>query len=420
MTRRHSPAVYRRRRIAVGALLLVLVMTATYFPVALLAPVPAAAAELTASEPLITPATALSTPAQGTSAIALPGEGDDPAGLVLGASGSTDPVPIASITKTVTALVVLDAMPITDGGQGPDLTMTDQDAAFLAQTIAVGGSWASVYPGQVLSERQVIEIMMLESANNYSLTLTTWAFGSVEAYLAAATTWLADRGLTGTTVVDTSGLDPGSRSTAHDLLVLGALATADPVLGAIVATASDTLPQLGQIDNTNDLLGTAGIDGVKTGTTDEAGYCLLFAAEVAAGDRLVQVVGVVLGAPTEQALQASVLALLQSAAGGFQTVQLATAGEVLGSYTTAWGDTADIVAAEDVRATVWSAVEATRSVDAEALESGASGTEVGTARFTVTGVSLDGPELTVPVELGDALDGADAGWRLANPGRLFG
>ena len=417
---RPSPAVYRRRRIVVGAVLLMVALLATYLPVALFAPVPSASAALAALPAVSSPEVSLQTPAQGTSAIGIAGEGDDPAGLVLGSSGSTDSIPIASITKTITALVVLDEKPVADGGQGPDIAITQQDADFLAATIAVGGSWASVYPGQVLTERQVIEIMMLESANNYSLTLTTWAFGSVDAYLAAATGWLAEKGLTGTAVVDTSGLDPGSRSTTHDLLALGAMALADPVLAPIVATASDTLPELGAVDNTNDLLGQNGIDGIKTGTTDEAGFCLLFSADYAVGDETLQLVGVVLGAPSEDQLHASVLALLQSAQSGFQVLRVVSAGDVMGSYTTAWGSEADVVATDDVDATVWSGVEVTSSTAAENRESGAAGTEVGTARFDLTGVSLDGPEFTVPVALASELDGPDLGWRLANPGRLFG
>ncbi|MDO9397050.1 MAG: D-alanyl-D-alanine carboxypeptidase [Herbiconiux sp.] len=429
---RPSSAVYRRRRIVVGSILLVVAVLATYLPVALLAPVPAAAASIPDAPAVSSTAVPLAAPPSGTSAISVVGDGtgrttaDDPAGVVLGASGSTEAVPIASITKTITALVVLDAQPIAEGGEGPDLTMTETDAQYLRDTIAVGGSWASVYPGQVLSEREVIEIMMLESANNYSLTLTTWAFGSVAAYLEAATAWLAEHGLTSTQVVDTSGLDPGSRSSARDLLALGALALADPVLSGIVGTAEDTLPQLGLIDNSNTLLGTNGIDGVKTGTTDEAGFCLLFSADtvVNAGgpdEQTVQLVGVVLGAASTAELQAAVLALLQSAEAGFQVVPLVTAGDVVGTYTTAWGASADVVATESLTATVWSGASATRSVETEPLESGASGTPVGTARYTLEGTVIGGSgELTVPLALAGELDGPDAGWRLANPGRLFG
>jgi D-alanyl-D-alanine carboxypeptidase (penicillin-binding protein 5/6) len=409
-----SPAVYRRRRIVVGAALVLIALVATYFPVALLGPVPQASASVTDAPPTVTPATPLVTPGAGTSAIGLVTDGSAQA---LGGSGSTDPLPIASITKTITALVVLDAKPIDEGSDGPSITMTDADLAILQATQAENGSWASVFPGQVLSERQVIEIMLLESANNYSVTLTNWAFGDTASYVAAATAWLAKNALSGTSVVDTSGLNPGSRSTTADLLSLARLVLADPVLSGIVGTASLELPQLGTVENTNDLLGMNGIDGVKTGTTDEAGFCLLFSADYTVAGETLQLVGVVLGAPEEDTLHASVLALLQSAEAGFQTVPLVTAGDVLGSYTTPWGASADIVAEESVEATVWSSATVTRSAEAGEIGSGASGTEVGTARYTVEGITLGSGEYTVPLELASDLDGPDAGWKLANPFR---
>ncbi|MFB2556117.1 D-alanyl-D-alanine carboxypeptidase family protein [Herbiconiux liangxiaofengii] len=407
-----TPSVYRRRRIVAGVVLVLIALVATYLPVALLGPVPQAAASVTDAAPTTIPATTLAVPAVGTSAIGLVADGGTTA---LGTSGSTDSVPIASITKTITALVVLDAKPIDEGGDGPQLTMTDADAAILQATIAENGSWASVFPGQVLTEREVIEIMLLESANNYSVTLTNWAFGDTASYLAAATAWLAEKGLTGTAVVDTSGLNPGSRSTTADLLTLARLVLADPVLAGIVGTASVELPQLGAVENTNELLGMNGIDGVKTGTTDEAGFCLLFSADYTVGDQTVPLVGVVLGAPDEDTLHASVLALLQSAESGFQTVQLVAPGDVVGEYTTAWGSSADIVAQHPVSATVWSGATVTRTAEAGEIVDGASGTEVGTARFTVDGVTLGGSEFTVPLALASDLDGPDAGWKLANP-----
>ncbi|WP_066038815.1 D-alanyl-D-alanine carboxypeptidase family protein [Herbiconiux solani] len=413
-----SPAVYRRRRIVVGAALVLFAVLATYIPVSLFAPVPAATAAVAEVAPAPSAATALSTPAQGSSAIGI-AEGSATKQL-LGSSGSTESVPIASITKTITALVVLDAKPIADGGQGPDITISDDDAAILQQTIAVNGSWASVFPGQVLSERQVIEIMLLESANNYSVTLTNWAFGSTAAYLTAANAWLAENGLSGTAVVDTSGLDPGSRSTTADLLTLAARVLADPVLAPIVGTKTDTLPQLGEIENTNDLLGVAGIDGVKTGTTDEAGYCLLFSADYLVGTETVTLVGAVLGAGSEAELQASVVSLLQSAEGGFQTVDVVTQGQVLGSYTTEWGASSDVVAAETVSTAVWSQATFTPSVSLDPLTEASAGTVVGNARYEVAGISVAGEELTVPLQLASDIAGPDAGWKLGNPGRLFG
>lgn len=412
-----SPAVYRRRRIVVGSGLLVFALLLTYLPVALLAPVPSATAAAAASEPVVTPPVALATPGQGSSAIGLVTDGT---ARMLAQSGSTESVPIASITKSITALVVLDEKPLGAGEEGPELTMTAVDEALLQATIAENGSWAPVFPGQVLTEREVIEIMMLESANNYAFTLTNWAFGDTASYLAAATAWLAEKGLTGTAVVDPSGLNPGSRSTTADLLTLAGLVLADPTLSEIVGTAALELPQLGAVENSNTLIGTAGIDGVKTGTTDEAGFCLLFSADYVVDGQTLQLVGAVLGAADTDSLQASVLALLQSAESGFQTVQVVAAGDVLGSYSTAWGSSSEVVAAESVTATVWSEATVTSDVELERVDGAAAGEQVGTARFTVQGVTLGSGELTVPLELAETLDGPDLGWRLTNPGRLFG
>ncbi|TAJ46380.1 MAG: D-alanyl-D-alanine carboxypeptidase [Herbiconiux sp.] len=411
--------MYRRRRIVVGCVLAVLVVIGVYVPVSLFAPVPAAVAVVPDAGAVSSAATALAAPGAGTSAIGMPADPAVPGStpVTLGASGSTDSVPIASITKTITALVVLDAKPLPDGTSGPDLTMTDADAGYLADTIAAGGSWASVYPGQVLTERQVLEIMLLESANNYSVTLTTWAFGSVDAYLAAATAWLAAHDLSGTAVVDTSGLDPGSRSTSADLLTIASLVMADPTLAAIVGTATDVLPQLGEIQNTNKVLGQAGIVGIKTGTTDEAGFCLLFASSFAVGDRTVTLVGVVLGAPSDDSLYASVLALLQSAQSGFQSVTVVTAGDVVGTYTTEWGDSADVVATESVQATVWSQSDVTRTTSLDTIGSGASGAVVGSADYSLSGITLDPATYSVPLALASDLPGPDAAWRLTHPVR---
>ena len=422
-----SARVYRRRRILVGSILGVLLVLGLYVPAVALAPLPSAAITLTdATAPASAPAT-LATPGAGRSAIGIAGSG-----TALGSSGDDTSVPIASITKTITALVVLDAHPIAAGEDGPGITMTDADAQILADTIAVQGSWTSVYPGQTLTERQVLEVMLLESANNYSVTLVNWAFGSVSAYVDAANTWLAAHGLTDTAVVDSSGLDPRSRSSTSDLLRIGGMVLADPVLSSIVGTATEVLPQIGEIQNTNRALGQLGIDGVKTGTTDEAGRCLLFAAPYTAPDgQTRQLVGVVLGAPDEDTLYLSVLSLLQSAEAGFQQLDLVDAGAVVGEYTTEWGASADVVTASALSASVWSGVTSTRTTEIGDRSTGTAGEDVGTARWTLDGLTFgaDGSsgsesssssELTVPLKLAEELPAPDLWWRITHPAALFG
>lgn len=261
------------RRIATAAIRVLLAATIIYVLGCAFAPPPPATVSLSDARPRFDPPAPLVAPAAGHSAIGLVGA-DEP----LGSTGGDDAVPIASITKTVTALVVLDAHPIAAGETGPDIVMTETDARILDDTIARGGSWAPVRPGDVLDEREVLEIMLLESASNYSITLTNWAFGSLDAYVDEANRWLREKGLSDTTVVDPFGLDPGNRSSTSDLLRLGSMVLADPLLRALVGTKTDVIASIGEIQNTNRTLGTMAVDGIKTGTTDEAGWCLLFSA----------------------------------------------------------------------------------------------------------------------------------------------
>ncbi|MEA9986410.1 MULTISPECIES: D-alanyl-D-alanine carboxypeptidase family protein [Subtercola] len=404
------------RRSVVLVVALVVIAGGIYVPVVLTAAAPAASATL--AVPAVAPAAeaVVSTPAAGSSAIALTGSS-----TILASSGSTTPVPIASVTKILTTLVVLEAKPLTLTDNGPNITLTEADLAILGQTQAEGGSYVLVNVGQVLTERQILDIMLLESANNYSETIAIWAFGSLDNYLTAARAFIAAHNLSGTTVVDSSGLNPASRSTTTDLLTLASLAEANPVLKAIVSTANETVPGLSPLTNTNTLLGSDGIDGMKTGTTDEAGSCLLFSADFTVGGTTLSVVGVVLGAASSADARASVTALLDTAKKGFTVVQLATAGEVVGSYSTVWGSTAPIVASESASTVVWSnsAVSVRSAVTPLSETDPAAATPAGTLTYTVAG-PVESTVVTVPLALGAALPGPDGAWRLAHPGELLG
>jgi D-alanyl-D-alanine carboxypeptidase (penicillin-binding protein 5/6) len=396
----------------VGALFLALgvVSAGIYVPVVLVAPLPAAAVTLTVPEVAAPAAAVLDEPSVGASAISVVGSAEN-----LGSSGATGPVPIASVTKIITTLVVLEAKPLALGEQGPNLTMTATDVGFLAQTQAVGGSYELVNQGQVLSEYQIIEIMLLESANNYSLTLVNWAFGSMANYLEAARAFTAANGLADTTVVDSSGLDAGSVSSTKDLMKIASLAMANPALAQIVGTKSNDVAGLGTIDNTNTLLGFDGIDGIKTGTTDEAGSCLLFSAVFTVGADTITVVGVILGAASSQAARDSVRALLDSAKRGYTTVTLVKTGDVFGQVQTVWGETADLVADGAAGGVVYSNPDVALTAATETFSTGAAGDVVGKADAVIAGTGT-----TVPLTLDAPLTDPGWWWRLTNPGALFG
>src|SRR5690606_32045527 len=186
------------------------------------------------------------------------------------------------------------------------------------------------------TERELLEIMLIDSANNYAATLATWAFGSTDAYLAAAQAWLTKNDLTTITVVDTSGLDPRSTGTVADIVRLGELALEHPVVAQIVGTARIDIHDIGTVKNTNALIGQAGIDGIKTGTLDSFGANLLFSSSIQVGAETIELVGVVLGGPDHPTINAAIVDLVAQAQAGFREVQLVEAGDTFASYTTPW------------------------------------------------------------------------------------
>ncbi|MDD9153128.1 D-alanyl-D-alanine carboxypeptidase [Plantibacter flavus] len=412
LTRRQ---IYRRRRLAVFGVLALLIGLFGYSAGALLRPVPAAAATLESSDALTTSLVQQTTP------VAWPGFGRGAIGAVgfdgvLSSSGEQTPFPIASITKTITSLVVLEAKPLAAGDQGPSITLTDADVGFYYDTIAENGSAAPVVAGSVFTQRQMLEALLLPSANNYSISLAVWAFGSVDAYLDAARAWLDARGLTGTTVTNTSGLGETNVSTPSDLVTIGKLVLADPVLSSIVKEPTAVLPAIGEVENTNALLGQYGVTGMKTGTDDASGACLLFSADLQVEGRTVTVVGVILGADDHTVLNEAVVSLLQSVPAGFHQVQLATAGQSVGSYSTAWDQAAKVVVASDASVLVWQDTPITVESRVRAIDAGAAGSTVGKLSYTV-GAGAEGGAATIDVPL--ALD-ADVApvtpwWRLTNP-----
>lgn len=397
--------MYLRRRLTVFGVLVLILGIVGYLAFAILRPLPATAAVLEPTETITQTVDQMAWPAYGNGAIGAVGFDG-----ILSSHGAQQSTPMASITKTVTALVVLDAMPLAAGESGPELTLTSADQRIYSEVIAEGGSAAPVAVGSVFTERQLLEAMMLPSANNYSITLANWAYGSVDGFLAAATTWLSAKGLAGTHLADSSGLHQDSRSTPADLVTIGEMVIAHPVLSEIVAQQSADLPVIGPVKNTNKLLGQNGVIGLKTGTTRIAGACLLFAADVTVGEKTITVVGVILGAPNHNALNAAVLGLLETATAGFRELPLVLKGDTFGSYTTPWGATTDIVATESASVLVWQDATVAVDVTASPLLSGAAAREVGNARFTVGDSVID-----VPLALADDLEEADTGWRITHP-----
>lgn len=215
---------------------------------------------------------------------------------VLATHGGNAQRPIASIAKVITALAILEKHPLNREEQGPSIPITPADEQRYRDYIAQNGSVVAVQAGVALTEYQALQAMLLPSANNASDTAALWAFGSMQNYHNYANAMLQRQGLKNTVVGgDASGLDPASKSTPTDLILLGELALRQPVIAEIVAQKEAIIPFAGTIPNYNRLVTQYGFSGIKPGDSNEAGVTLLFSAQHTFKGKPVHLIGVLLG-----------------------------------------------------------------------------------------------------------------------------
>ncbi|WP_030748554.1 D-alanyl-D-alanine carboxypeptidase family protein [Streptomyces griseus] len=210
-------------------------------------------------------------PEEGQSAVELVGAGAPEA------RGEQRPVPIASLTKVMTAHVILKEHPLRPGEPGPRIEADAQ----AAHEVAVGGeSTVPLQAGRTYSQRQLLELTLIPSGNNAARLLARWDSGSQDAFVKKMRSEAGRLGMDRSTYTGASGIETTTTSTAVDQLKLAREAMKDPVLREIVASRSVTVPGIGRITNTNSLLDTPGVVGLKTGSSTPAGGNLLWACEV--------------------------------------------------------------------------------------------------------------------------------------------
>jgi len=231
-------------------------------------------------------------------------------GEVLAAGNAHARVPIASITKLMTVLVALDHL-------RPDDVVTVS-----GPSAQVGESRIPLVRGQRISVRDLLEGALIQSANNAADALAAAAAGGdVERFVG----WMNQRarrlGLRDTHFVRPDGLDvPGHVSSARDVALLARVAMRKPVVREIVRRRTAPIEGGTFVTHTwNDLLGVfPGLIGVKTGHTDDAGWC-----QVAAARRNgYTIYAVVLGSPSRAQRNADLDRLLAWGVAQYRTLTL--------------------------------------------------------------------------------------------------
>lgn len=232
-------------------------------------------------------------PSYGHSAFIIPGE--NLAAISDPSTQETQPVPIASLAKVITALAIMQKSPIQEGEQGPTYSFSAHDVAIYELYVQKNGAVLPVEVGTQISQRQSLDGMLMVSANNITDSQVLRTFGSMESYIEYANTMLRELGFSKTTVADASGFSPQTVSTAEEMAQIGHLYMKNPVLRSIALQKTAQVPVTGEIRNFNALVKQDGIIGIKIGNTDEAGRCFM-AADLQAGTGETASIAVVLGA----------------------------------------------------------------------------------------------------------------------------
>jgi D-alanyl-D-alanine carboxypeptidase (penicillin-binding protein 5/6) len=206
-------------------------------------------------------------PATGEGAVSIPSIG------VEQASAAEKPVPVASLTKLMTAYIVLHDHPLTVNEPGPSVTATQADVDDFDFDAVSDDSNAQVTLGEQITEEQLLGGLLIHSADNYADLLARWDAGSIPAFVTKMNARASSLGMNQTHFADASGISNQSVSTAGDILKVAAPDMADPVFASIVNNNSVTLPVAGTLSTYTPLLGLDGIIGVKSGYTDAAGGC---------------------------------------------------------------------------------------------------------------------------------------------------
>ncbi|WFB07820.1 D-alanyl-D-alanine carboxypeptidase [Streptomyces sp. LX-29] len=287
------------------------------------------------------------------------------AGMV-GTFGEQKPVPIASVTKVMTAYVILRDHPLKADKPGPKIKV---DAQAGDESDATDESRVAVSAGQEYTQRQMLEMLMIPSGNNIARLLARWDAGSEEAFVKKMNDTAKKLGMKNTVYTDPSGLSATTKSTAVDQLKLAKEVMKDRTFRQVVRTENIRIPGLNdpvtkdRIFNNNSLVTTEpGTAGIKTGSSSAAGGALMWAAYKTVGGKDQLILGVTLdqrnhNSKDPNAHLAVALAKVQkqisATRGALVADTLVKKGQVVGYVEDGLGGRTPVVATKDLKGVGW-------------------------------------------------------------------
>lgn len=208
---------------------------------------------------------------------------DEKTGEILLEKNSENVVPIASLTKLMTAMVVLDAKQDME----ELISIDEQDVDVIKH------STSRVPVGASIPRKDVLQLALMSSDNRAAAALARTYPGGKEAFVAAVRAKMQSLGMTHTTIEEPTGLSYHNTSTASDLVKMASAASQYPDITRITTDSRDLINIKGrkvEYHNTNGFVGKKGWDIMlsKTGYTTEAGRCIIMKIK-AAGKNVIMV-----------------------------------------------------------------------------------------------------------------------------------
>lgn len=254
-------------------------------------------------------------------------------GRVLFAKDPHTPRPPASITKIMTMLLVMEAL------ERGELALTD---VMVASTRAkeTGGTKIFLETGDEITVEQAMIGMAVESANDAAVVVAEHLGGSVEGFVEMMNRRAAELGMENTRFTNSSGLDEAGKetvTTAYDVALMSRQLLTHPQITEWTTIPWDT-QFMGKVyianKNLKFIQNYPGGDGLKTGWTEESGYCL--SATALRGET--RMIAVVMDTPTYQIRTSDAVNLLNYGFAHWQSQKLYGAGEVLATVTVDKGE----------------------------------------------------------------------------------
>ena len=247
---------------------------------------------------------------------------DTLSGQALAAQSAEDRFEPASLTKLMTAYLVFSA--IRDRKLDPAATVPVSEKAWKA-----GGSRMFIEPRKPVTVADLLRGMIVQSGNDATIALAEAVAGTEETFAQLMNREAKRLGLANSNFVNATGLPaPNHYATARDMAVLAAALIRDfPADYALYSQKEFTWNGITQANRNRLLWLDPTVDGVKTGFTEAAGYCLVASAR--RGER--RLVSVVMGAQTDALRMSENLKLLNFGFLAYDTQRLYRKGEVVAS-----------------------------------------------------------------------------------------